>query len=132
MSRVFVNGCFDILHRGHIELLQAASSQGDILLVAIDSDKRVSELKGPSRPINTEKDRKFLLESLKMVKQVKIFDSEEELLSIVKDFKPDVMMVGSDYRNKAVIGASHAKKLLYFQRIDEYSTTKTIQNISNR
>ena len=82
MKRVMVNGTFDILHRGHLELLRFAKHQGDQLLVAIDSDRRVKELKGASRPINTEEDRRLMLSSLKFVDIVLIFDSKEELLQM--------------------------------------------------
>jgi D-beta-D-heptose 7-phosphate kinase/D-beta-D-heptose 1-phosphate adenosyltransferase len=129
---IFTNGCFDILHVGHIKMLQYCKSLGSKLIVAIDSDKRVSFLKGEKRPINKENDRKFLLESIKSVDHVVIFNSEEELRNLVKHYNPDIMVVGSDYKNKNVIGSEFCKKLLFFERIDEYSTTKTIQDISNR
>ena len=131
MGKVFVNGCFDILHRGHIELFREAKSLGNKLLVAIDSDKRVSELKGPSRPINKQEDRKFILESIKYIDDVVTFDSEDNLINIIKQYEPDIMMVGSDYKDKKVIGSSHANKIVFFERIDGYSTTKVLQNISS-
>jgi len=133
MKKVFVNGCFDGgLHRGHIELLNYAKSQGDILYVAIDSDARVKQLKGPTRPIHNQEDRKFHLENLKAVNRVLIFNTDEELTNLVKIIEPDIMIVGSDYKNKRVIGSEHAKELKFFDRIDEYSTTKIIQSIINR
>jgi rfaE bifunctional protein nucleotidyltransferase chain/domain len=130
--KVFVNGCFDILHKFHIELLNFAKSNGEVLYVGIDSDERVKELKGPTRPIHNQEDRKFLLENLKAVDRVLIFNTEEELIELVKIIKPDIMIVGSDYKNKRVIGSEHAKQLLFFDRIDGYSTTKIIQSIVNR
>ena len=133
MKKVFVNGCFDGgLHRGHIELLNYAKSQGDILYVAIDSDARVKQLKGPTRPIHNQEDRKFLLENLKAVDRVLLFNTDEELTDLVKIIEPDIMIVGSDYKNKRVIGSEHAKELKFFDRIDGYSTTKIIQSIINR
>ncbi|NBS94398.1 MAG: hypothetical protein EBT27_11890, partial [Betaproteobacteria bacterium] len=106
MKKVFVNGCFDGgLHRGHIELLNYAKSQGDILYVAIDSDARVKQLKGPTRPIHNQEDRKFLLENLKAVDRVLLFNTDEELTDLVKIIEPDIMIVGSDYKNKRVIGS---------------------------
>ena len=131
MKKVFVNGCFDVIHRGHIELFCEAKSLGNKLLVAIDSDKRVSDLKGPTRPINKQEDRKFILESIKYIDDVVIFDSEDNLIKIIKQYEPDIMMVGSDYKDKKVIGSSHANKLVFFERIDGYSTTKVLQNISS-
>jgi D-beta-D-heptose 7-phosphate kinase/D-beta-D-heptose 1-phosphate adenosyltransferase len=132
MRTVFVNGCFDILHRGHIELFNFAKSHGDFLYIGIDSDERVKFLKGQSRPINSQEDRKFLLENIKPIDKVFIFNTEEDLIDLVKSIKPDIMVVGSDYKNKKVIGGEYAKQLLFFERIDEYSTTKIIQSSSNR
>jgi D-beta-D-heptose 7-phosphate kinase/D-beta-D-heptose 1-phosphate adenosyltransferase len=132
MKKVFVNGCFDILHPAHIELLNFAKSHGEVLYVAIDSDERVKQLKGPTRPIHNQEDRKFLLENLKAVNEVFIFKTKEELTELVKSIKPDIMVVGSDYQNKEVIGSEHAKQLLFFDRINGYSTTKIIQSIIDR
>ena len=131
-TKVFVNGCFDCIHPGHIELLNFAKSHGEVLYVGIDSDKRVKKLKGPTRPINNQEDRKFLLENLKAVNKVFIFNTKEELTELVKFIKPDIMVVGSDYQNKEVIGSEHAKQLLFFDRVDGYSTTKIIQSIIDR
>lgn len=132
MTVVFVNGTFDILHPGHIQLLNTARSLGDYLIVAIDSDERVRQLKGPSRPINTEQDRKLMLENLKAVSEVMIFNSDKELEMMVNECSPVVMMVGSDWRGKTIVGGQYAKHIEYFERIDEYSSTKTIQDIINR
>ena len=132
MTVVFVNGTFDILHPGHIQLLNTARSLGDYLIVAIDSDERVRQLKGPSRPINTEQDRKLMLENLKAVSEVMIFNSDKELEMMVNECSPAVMMVGSDWRGKTIVGGQYAKHIEYFERIDEYSSTKTIQDIINR
>jgi D-beta-D-heptose 7-phosphate kinase/D-beta-D-heptose 1-phosphate adenosyltransferase len=131
-TKVFVNGCFDLIHKFHIELLNFAKSHGEVLYVGIDSDERVKKLKGPTRPINNQEDRKFLLENLKAVNKVFIFNTEEELTELVKFIKPDIMVVGSDYQNKEVIGSGHAKQLLFFDRVDGYSTTKIIQSIIDR
>jgi len=132
MTTVFVNGTFDILHPGHLLLLNTARSYGDYLIVAIDSDDRVAKLKGPTRPINNAGDRRVMLSNLKAVDEVQIFDSDEELAMLVKQFRPAVMMVGSDWRGKPVIGSEYAKRIEYFERIDGYSTTNTIQHIIAR
>lgn len=129
MKRIIVNGTFDILHPGHIKLLNYAKTLGDWLLVAIDSDARVKELKGLTRPINTEEERKFLLENLKAVDEVKIFHSDEELINIVKTCT--VMVKGSDYYDKPVLGSDYIQ-IAFYDRIDEYSTTQKIQNIIGR
>ena len=129
---VFVNGTFDILHIGHLALLNYAKSQGDRLFVAIDSDDRVRQLKGPSRPIYDAYQRKTMLLNLKAVDEVEIFSSDVELEMWIKQIKPSIMVVGSDWRNKTVIGSQFAKRLEFFERIDDYSSTRTISNIINR
>ena len=130
--RVIVNGTFDILHRGHIEMLNYARSQGSYLLVCIDSDRRVQELKGTSRPVNKQEDRKFALDNLKAVNAVWIFDTAEELEHICKVYKPDLMVKGSDYVGKDIVGREYCNKIDFFNLVPEYSTTKTIENINNR
>ena len=104
MRKVFVNGTFDLLHRGHLELLNFARSLGDKVHVGIDTDRRVSEKKGPSRPIYNQEERKFFLENLKSVDKVHFFDSDLELEVLINFIQPDVMVVGSDWRGKSVIG----------------------------
>lgn len=131
MTKVIVNGTFDILHRGHLELLQFARSQGDQLLVCIDTDRRVKELKGINRPINNQDDRKFMLYNLRAVDTVMLFDSKEELINIIKEYKPDIMVKGSDYRGRSIVGEQHVPKVIFYDRT-EHSTTKTIQDIINR
>lgn len=130
--RVIVNGTFDILHRGHLEMLKFAKSQGSYLLVAIDSDRLVKELKGQSRPINNQEDRKLALESLRFVDAVWIFDSQEELTHICKMYKPDVMVKGSDYYGKPVTGVEYCNYIKFFPVVQNYSTSKIIENINNR
>jgi D-beta-D-heptose 7-phosphate kinase/D-beta-D-heptose 1-phosphate adenosyltransferase len=129
---IFVNGTFDILHRGHLELLNYAKSLGDYLCVGIDTDDRVKEKKGPTRPIHNQDERKFFLENLKAVDEVKLFSSDEELEGLVKSFKPNIMVVGSDWKDKSVIGYYYAAELIFFDRIGDYATTKTIQDIIDR
>jgi len=132
MSKVVVNGTFDIIHSAHIELLNYAKKQGDHLLVCIDTDRRVKELKGEDRPIHNQEQRKFLLENLKAVDNVLLFDSDEELINIFREYEPDVMVKGSDYKGVAYIGHEYCKNTKWFERIDGFSTTKTIQRIINR
>ncbi len=132
MIKVFVNGTFDVIHRGHIELLNYAKSLGDFLVVGIDTDDRIKEKKGNSRPVNSLEERIFMLENLKSVDKVFSFDSDQELETLVKSIKPDIMVVGSDWKGKSVIGSYYASKLIFFERIDGYSTTKIIQSIIDR
>lgn len=132
MSVIVVNGTFDILHVGHIMLLNTARSMGDYLLVCIDTDRRVKELKGDLRPINNQTDRRTMLSNIKAVDQVEFFDSDEDLINILKAHNPDIMVKGSDYRGKDIVGAEYCKRIEFFERLNEYSTTKTIQDIINR
>ena len=132
MKHIFVNGTFDVLHPGHVQLLNYAKSFGDTLTVGIDSDRRVAEKKGPSRPIYNIKDRSCMLQNLKSVDYVVVFDSDEELEHCLKTIRPDIMVVGSDWKGKSVIGSMYSAELKFFDRIEEYATTKTIQSIIDR
>lgn len=132
MSKIIVNGTFDIVHRGHIELLNYAKSLGDWLLVCIDTDRRVKELKGESRPINNQYDRQFMLQNLQAVDAVRFFDSAEELEEICKNYQPDIMVKGSDYKDKPIVGSEYCKEIKFVDLVNGYSTTNTIKNIINR
>ena len=131
MIKVFVTGTFDILHPGHMRLITFASNCGDYLKIAIDSDKRVKQLKGETRPINNQMTRSTMLFHVKGVNEVSIFDNEEDLIETIRTYEPDIMIVGSDYQNKRVIGSEYAKELVFFDRIEEYSSTKVIEKIQN-
>jgi D-beta-D-heptose 7-phosphate kinase/D-beta-D-heptose 1-phosphate adenosyltransferase len=132
MKKVFVNGTFDLLHFGHLSLLNYAKTLGDVLYVAIDCDDRVKEKKGDHRPIYNQSDRASFLVNFKAVDYVLIFKTDEELEYLVKSIEPDIMVVGSDWKDKLVIGSQYAKELTFFDRINGYSTTETIQRITNR
>ena len=131
-TKIFVNGTFDLIHLGHIKLLNYAKSLGDVLYVGIDSDERVREKKGPSRPVNSLEERIFMLQNLKAVDYVLDFSSDKALEGLIKIIKPDIMVVGSDWKDKSVIGSYYAAELKFFERIDEYSSTKIIQSIIDR
>ena len=126
--RVFVNGTFDILHRGHLELLRYAKSLGYVI-VGIDTDECIKEKKGPTRPIHNQEERKFLLENLKTVDEVIFFSSEPEFEELIKSLKHDIIVVGSDWKEKSTIKSYYDGELIFFDRMEEYSTTKTIQRI---
>ena len=130
MIKVLVNGTFDIIHLGHLELLNYAKSQGDYLLVAIDVDSRVKQLKGSSRPINTQIERKILLENLKAVDEVRFFTTDEDLNNMIKEC--DKLVKGSDYKGKYIVGSEFCKELIFFDRIEQYSSTNKIETIKNR
>tara|TARA_R100000808_G_scaffold15226_1_gene35417 strand:- start:281 stop:700 length:420 start_codon:yes stop_codon:yes gene_type:complete len=127
-KKVFVNGTFDILHRGHLELLNYAKSLGDVI-VGIDTDECVREKKGHTRPIHNQEERKFFLENLKSVDEVIFFSSEPEFERLIKSLEPDIIIVGSDWKEKSTIKSYYDGELIFFDRIEEYSTTKTIQKI---
>jgi len=123
---VWVNGCFDVLHRGHIELLNFAKSQGTHLIVGIDSDSRVKLMKGANRPFNTEKDRQYFLESIRYVDKVVLFDNDKQLKNHLLAHKIDIMIVGSDWKGKTVIGQELVQNVIFFDRVGDYSTTRII------
>lgn len=127
---VFTNGCFDILHRGHVTYLQQAASLGDHLIVGLNSDRSVRALKGETRPVNAEADRAFLLSALRSVDDVVIFDEDtpRELLS---HLKPDILVKGGDYRAEDVIGSEYAGRVEILPFVDGYSTTGTIKKMQN-
>ena len=127
MITVWTNGCFDILHRGHIELFKYAKSRGDKLIVGVDSDKKVRKDKGKDRPINNQEDRIEMLRSIKYIDEVWCFNSTKELRDTIKINKPDIMVIGSDWKGKKVIGQEHARRLDFFDRVGDYSTTKILK-----
>jgi D-beta-D-heptose 7-phosphate kinase/D-beta-D-heptose 1-phosphate adenosyltransferase len=133
MTRVVFNGTFDIIHLGHLRLLQYARSfPKSYVLVLTDSDRRVRELKGENRPINTEYERCSMLFALKCVDRVETFDTDQELIDLIKGFEPDVMVKGSDYQGQPIIGAEYCKEIKFYDRFKNYSTTNKIQDIANR
>jgi rfaE bifunctional protein nucleotidyltransferase chain/domain len=133
MTKVVVNGTFDIIHLGHLRLLEYARSfPNSYVLVLTDSDRRIKQLKGNDRPINNEYERCSLLFALKSVDRVETFDSDQELVDLIKEFDPDVMVKGSDYQNKPIIGAEYCKQIKFYDRLGNYSTTNKIQDIAHR
>ena len=127
MVTVWVNGCFDVLHRGHIELLSYAKSQGDRLIVGIDTDERVKASKGPSRPHNNLLDRMYFLESIRSVDKVVSYGTDEELETHLLKNCVNIMVIGSDWKGKRVVGQDLCEKLVFFDRIGSYSTTKILE-----
>jgi rfaE bifunctional protein nucleotidyltransferase chain/domain len=128
---VLANGVFDVIHVGHIELLKFASTLGRVV-VAIDSDSRVRSNKGHDRPVNSQDERKRILEALRYVDSVLIFSNEEELRAIHRDVSPDFLVKGSDWDKEYIRkndGVLEKTKIIIFDRMHEYSTTKIIQRI---
>lgn len=130
MKKVIVNGTFDVLHLGHLELLNYAKSLGDYLIVAIDTDVRVTRLKGVGRPVNNQLERKTLLQNLKAVDEVRLFGSDQELIDIIRECS--IMVKGSDYRGQPIVGERDIAEIVFFERINGYSSTEKIQHIANR
>ena len=128
---VFTNGCFDILHVGHVKYLQVAKSFGDILIVGLNSDESVSRLKGPTRPVNVAEDRAYILAALEAVDFVVPF-TEDTPHELIKMIKPDVLVKGGDYEGKEVIGTEFAGELKLVDFVDGKSTTKTIEKIQGK
>lgn len=126
---VFTNGCFDILHVGHVKYLQEAKSYGDILIVGLNSDTSVRTLKGPSRPVNPEADRAYLLAALEAVDYVVLF-SDETPYELIKSIQPDILVKGGDYEGKTVVGSEFAGELRLVRFVEGKSTTATIERIT--
>lgn len=133
MKKIWVNGCFDILHYGHYKLINYASSLG-ILVIGIDSDNRIKSIKGESRPFHNQEQRMFNLSCIKGVEKIFIFNSDKELENLIKKEKPDIMVIGSEYKDKKIIGLETFKEILYFPRVKKFSTTKILnyENSNNR
>lgn len=129
---VFTNGCFDILHRGHIEYLYQARNLGDALMVGVNTDNSVKRLKGEIRPINGEYDRMMLLASLYFVDYVVLFD-EDTPLQLIKSVRPDILVKGGDYTRDTIVGADFVEstggEVVVISFVEGYSTTKVINKM---
>ena len=127
---IFTNGCFDILHAGHVKYLEEAKSYGDVLILGLNADSSVRKLKGPTRPINNQDDRAYILASLESVDYVVIFE-EETPYELIKLIQPNILVKGGDYEGKDVVGQDIAQELRLVQFVDGKSTSKIIQRIQN-
>lgn len=129
MKTVWTNGTFDVLHMGHIQLFRQArklAGPGGKVIVGTDSDERVRELKGPTRPINNIYDRVDFLNAIKYIDGVVTFSSADELEARIKQFSPDILLVGDDYVDKPVVGAQYAKKVVFIPRYGGLSSSNII------
>lgn len=131
IKTVWVNGCFDILHEGHLKLLKHAASLGDRLVVGIDSDERVRQMKGEDRPINGHSFRKELLESLSFVDKVYIFETDHQLEEYIAMNQPYAMVIGAEYYQKKIVGEHLFDMIVFFKKVGGISTTETIKKIKN-
>jgi D-beta-D-heptose 7-phosphate kinase/D-beta-D-heptose 1-phosphate adenosyltransferase len=126
---VWLNGTFDVLHMGHINLFSHArklAGPGGKVVVGTDSDERIRELKGPSRPINNIFDRIGFLRAIKYIDGVVTFSSDDELQAHIKRFSPDILLIGDDYRGKPIVGSQYAKEIVYFPRYGGLSSSGII------
>jgi rfaE bifunctional protein nucleotidyltransferase chain/domain len=131
---VFTNGCFDILHKGHVTYLAEARKLGDVLLIGVNSDASVKRLKGPERPINNEQDRAYVLSQLKSVDFTEIF-TEDTPLNLILKVKPHVLVKGGDWKIDQIVGAkeviANGGEVFSLNFVDGYSTTSIIKKIQD-
>lgn len=128
---VFTNGCFDILHSGHIALLEKAKALGDILIVGLNADSSVKKLKGKTRPINKEKNRAIILSAIETIDKVIIF-KEDTPHEILKSIKPDILVKGADYKHSKIVGTEFAKKTVRIKLVKGQSTSGIIKKLSTK
>ncbi|ACO04292.1 MAG TPA: D-glycero-beta-D-manno-heptose 1-phosphate adenylyltransferase [Persephonella sp.] len=131
---VFTNGCFDIIHAGHVDYLKKAKELGDILVVGLNSDESIRRIKGKDRPVNIQEHRKIVLEALKPVDLVIIFD-EDTPEKLIKEIKPDFLVKGGDWKIENIVGAdfvqSYGGKVVTIDFVHDISTTRIIQKVKN-
>jgi D-glycero-beta-D-manno-heptose 1-phosphate adenylyltransferase len=127
---VFTNGCFDILHKGHVAYLQEAKNLGDVLVLGLNSDASVKEIKGPERPLNNELDRAFVLAGLACIDYILVF-TEPTPYEILSKIKPHILVKGGDYKIEDVIGSEFAGETQLIQFVEGYSTTKIINKLKS-
>ncbi len=127
---VFTNGCFDIIHPGHIKILKDSKDKGDILIVGLNSDSSIRRIKGPGRPVMDEKARSKVLEAIGLVDFVVIFQ-EDTPYKVIKELRPDYLVKGEDWKENKIIGREFVKKIFRIKFYPGYSTTGIIQKIRN-
>ena len=131
MKKIWVNGTFDVLHPGHIKLLEFAKSQGDHLAVGLDTDERITKLKGEGRPLHSLEHRMFAIGSIKYVDEVFAFSSDDELRELMSAYEPNIHVIGSDYIEQygRIVGIGIADDLVFFDRIEDYSSSRIIEQM---
>lgn len=127
MKKIWINGTFDILHIGHIRLLKHASSLGKVR-VGLDTDERVKSKKGNDRPFNTLSDRMEFVSAINGIDSVVSFNSDDELVEQIKEWGPDIMVIGNDYKYHEIIGVEYVPKIDFFDKIKGFSTTNILKN----
>jgi D-beta-D-heptose 7-phosphate kinase/D-beta-D-heptose 1-phosphate adenosyltransferase len=127
---VWVNGCFDVLHLGHLKLLEFAKKKGDLLYVGLDSDHRITHAKGKGRPYNNWETRCEMMKAIRWVDEVSIFDTDYQLERLIEKHNPYTMVIGEEYEDKRIIGAEFCQTITFFPRYNDLSTTNFINNIN--
>ena len=129
MTLVFTNGCYDCLHPGHVAFLADARALGDRLIVGLNSDESVRRLKGAGRPVFNVEERRLMLEALRVVDEVRVFHSEEELAELVRAIGPDLLVKGVEYRGRPITGSQFAREVRLLPRRISWSTTRLVQRM---
>ncbi len=131
---VFTNGCFDLIHKGHIYLIKEAEKLGDILIIGLNSDLSVKKIKGEKRPILKEEDRSFIINNIKGVDYVVLFD-EETPEKLIMEIEPDVLVKGGDYKEEEIVGAEFVKKrggvVVVIPYLEGFSTSEIIKRVKD-
>jgi len=125
-DNIWINGCFDVLHMGHIKLFRRARQMGMRVIVGIDTDERIRQAKGENRPVNDLHNRIDFLRSIKYIDMIHSFGTDEELSNIIKDYLPRYMLIGDDYKDKEIIGSEWVKEIIYVSRYQGLSSSSII------
>ena len=125
-DNIWINGCFDVLHMGHIKLFRRARQMGMRVIVGVDTDERIREAKGEGRPVNDLHNRIDFLRSIKYVDMIHSFSTDEELSKLIEDYLPRYMLIGDDYKDKEIIGSKWVKEIIYVPRYQGLSSSNII------
>ena len=125
-DNIWINGCFDVLHMGHIKLFRRARQMGMRVIVGVDTDERIREAKGEGRPVNDLHNRIDFLRSIKYVDMIHSFGTDEELSKLIEDYLPRYMLIGDDYKDKEIIGSKWVKEIIYVPRYQGLSSSNII------
>ena len=125
-DNIWINGCFDVLHMGHIKLFRRARQMGMKVIVGVDTDERIRQAKGENRPVNDLHNRIDFLRSIKYVDMIHSFGTDEELSNIIKDYLPRYMLIGDDYKDKEIVGSEWVKEIIYVPRYQGLSSSNII------
>ena len=125
-DNIWINGCFDVLHMGHIKLFRRALQMGMRVIVGVDTDERIREAKGEGRPVNDLHNRIDFLRSIKYVDMIHSFGTDEELSKLIEDYLPRYMLIGDDYKDKEIIGSKWIKEIIYVPRYQGLSSSNII------